>query len=236
MKEYLKLFLLLVIPLTAYSWHEDVLHLKEKTETVEIIAEPVDTVPVVHLNRGPHRILLMGDSMIEFMSRRFDDYCLSNGHEGHSVVWYSSSTKLWAESDTLQHFIRKYKPEFIIMSLGSNEQFVRDLDRRDKYIKKIVSKFGETPFVWICPPSWKPDTGIDSLIHLNVGEKRFFDSRRLVLPRASDNVHPNRTGAAMWMDSIAVWLMDSTATAYPLEMHYPDTVAKKHNLTLLQPM
>lgn len=233
MKEYLKLALFLLVPLGIYLWHTDAFCREESDSPVPV--EQEDTVEVVHLNRGPHNVMLLGDSMIEFMCRRLDDYCFSNGHTVHSIVWYSSSTKVWAESDTLEYFMRKYKPDFIMISLGSNEQFVRDLDKRDRYIRQMLEKVGDTPYIWICPPSWKQDTGIDSLILKNVGPKRFFDSRKLVLARGKDHIHPNREAAAQWMDAIAAWLCDSTATAYPLEMYYPDTVAKKRSLTVLQP-
>ena len=101
-----------------------------------------------------------------------------------------------------------------------NELFVRDLSKREKYIDIIVKRIGDRPFLWIGPPNWKKDTGINDLIRQRVGEGRFFDSRELELDRAEDNMHPTRSAAALWMDTIAVWLSSSKAR-HPLKMDRP---------------
>ena len=183
------------------------------------------------------RILFVGDSMLETLGRRAADYALQNGHEIETVVWYSSNSKLWSETDTLQYFIRKHKPTFIMICLCGNELFVRDLDNRDRYIKRIVKKIGKTPFVWISPPNWKDDTGINELILKNVGRERYFDSThyRGRMARKRDHAHPTQEAANWWMDSIALW-MNSLETAHPIRMARPDTVARIKHMTLLQPV
>jgi hypothetical protein len=110
--------------------------------------------------------------------------------------------------------------------LCSNELFVRDLDDRDTYIKQIVRKIGDTPFVWISPPNWKEDTGINELIISNVGTNRYFDSRHLELKRGRDKVHPTFDAAEGWMDTVAVW-MNSPQTAHPIRMDKPAEKRKR---------
>ena len=165
-------------------------------------------------------ILLFGDSMLEGLTRRLDDYTAANGYQLHTVIWYSSSTETWATTATLEHYIAQYHPSYFLLCLGSNELFVNDLDQRDQYIKTLEQKMGDKPFVWIGPPNWKEDTGIDQLICDNVGKGAYFDSSRLNLTRGKDGRHPTFSAAAGWADLIAKW-MSSSQCDHPIKMDRP---------------
>ena len=181
-------------------------------------------------------ILFLGDSMAEGLIRRMADYAQENGHNLSGIIWYNSTTKLWATSDTLHFFIRKYQPTFFVVCMGGNEQFLRDPSNREEYIHKIIGTFGNTPYIWIGVPSWKEDTGLNNLIQKCVGEKRFFDSRSLSLKRGSDRIHPTFGAASLWMDSIATWMRSPNAQ-HPIKMLEPTNKAtKKYPLHLLQPV
>lgn len=173
------------------------------------------------------RILLFGDSMVEGLSRRLKYYAAENGHELLNVIWYSSSTKIWAQRDTLAHFIRQFQPTYFMVCLGGNELFVRDLDKREEYIRTIIDKMGNSPFVWIGPPNWKEDTGINELFKNNAGERRFFPSKDLIFERASDGAHPTQAASNIWMDSVAVWV--ARRSCHPIRMEVPtrDTITGK---------
>ena len=179
-------------------------------------------------------ILFFGDSMLEGLGRRFGDYAGFNGHVLHNVIWYSSSSKQWGTTRTLEHFIELYHPTFIVVCLCSNELFVRDLDKRNQYIQTLVQKIGDIPFVWISPPNWKKDTGINTLIVKNVGKERYFDSTHLTLERISDHAHPTMKAAAEWFDLVAKW-MSSNETAHPIVMRTPDKRYKAASTVLLSP-
>ncbi len=255
MKAYIKIILILLIPLgliVGYSlwggdWGMRKIKLPKWTEEIRFfdfaqndskaniqndtlpichpersVTEPQDTVA---LDTANQRILFIGDSMLEGLSRRLCDYCMENGHELTTVIWYSSTSQQWAETDTLEHFMRKTDPTFIFVCLCSNELFVRDLDERDKWLKEIVGKMGDTPFVWVSPPNWREDTGINDLIIKNVGTKRYFDSRNLTLRRGRDKVHPTFKAAEAWMDSIAVWVTEKSA--HPIKLETPKTKRKR---------
>ena len=178
--------------------------------------------------------LFIGDSMLEGLSRRFDDYAGYNGHTLHTVIWYSSSSEKWGTTHTLEHFISKYHPTFIVVCLCSNELFVHDLDKRDQYIQSIVKKIGNIPFIWISPPNWKEDTGINELIIKNVGKNRYFDSTHLTLERRKDHAHPTSKAAAEWFDLVAKW-MSGKETAHPVIMQTPDKDYKVASVVILQP-
>jgi len=182
------------------------------------------------------RVMIFGDSMLEWLSKRLCDYTMENGYDFTSVLWYSSSTKLWAETDTLEYFLNRIKPDYILLCLGSNELFVRDLAKREKYISTIVQRISDKPFVWISPPNWKPDSGINDLIIQAVGPDRYFDSRNLELERASDHAHPTRAAAAIWADTIASWL-SSSAPRTPLPMNPPtEQRTRKYHQIMLKPV
>lgn len=166
------------------------------------------------------RILLIGDSMNEGITRRFSAWCENSGHELHTVIWYGSSTKSWASSNRIKLYIKKIHPTYIIISLGSNELFVKDAVERAKYIRSITEAVGTSPYVWIGPPNWKEDTGINAAIAREVGSGRFYESRNLTLERGKDHRHPTMASAAAWTDSVASWL-SSGKTAHPIRLTRP---------------
>ena len=179
------------------------------------------------------RILFFGDSMAEGLVRRMADYAQENGYDLARVIWYNSTTRLWAKSDTLQHYIRKYRPTFFMVCLGGNEQFLKMPQEREAYVREIINRMEGKPFVWIGIPTWKGDTGFNNMVLQCVGEERYFNSRRLTLKRGSDRVHPTFGASSQWMDSIAVWMKDR----YPIQMQKPTHKAThKFPLHLLQPV
>ena len=179
-------------------------------------------------------ILFFGDSMLEGLMHRFYDYAKDNGHSLYTVLWYSSSTERWAETATLDYYLKEIKPSFVVVCLGSNELFVRDLPKRNNYIQTIVSTIGQRPFVWISPPNWKHDTGINQLILDNVGKQRFFDSRQLSLKRGKDGAHPTMKASAEWFDHVAQW-MRSDSTAHPILLDTPKKHYPLHQVVALAP-
>lgn len=186
------------------------------------------------LDTSHQRFLLIGDSMGEYLRLRLNDYCAKNGHSMKSVIWYSSSTEIYGSCDTLSHFIETYNPTYVLLVLGSNELFIRDIkDKRDAYVKHILAEIGDLPYIWIGPPNWKEDTGINDLIVENVGAGHYFESKRLSYVRGSDHAHPVKSSAYMWMDSIAHYLYHGAAHRVVMEM--PDHSISKTPPTVLIP-
>ncbi len=182
------------------------------------------------------RILIIGDSMVEGIMWRLKSYCLFNGHDLKPVIWYSSSTKWYGEYDTLAYFINEYNPTYIMLVIGGNELFIPDIiEQRSPYVQRIQEMIGDKKYIWIGPPNWKKDTGINDLILKHVGEGRYFPSKNLTYKRLRDGAHPTRESASMWMDSIASWIENKSL--YPIRLSIPDTVYKvTPKATLLQPL
>jgi hypothetical protein len=187
---------------------------KSEDETVD---SPVDSTSKY--------ILLCGDSMTEQMRFAWEEYAKKNGHRLMTCTWYSSSTVAWSESNRLSILIKEYKPDIIIFTVGSNELFIPNVEKREKYIKDIILEADTTniPFVWIGPPNWKDDSGINEIIKKNLGKNRFYYSGhfRKRLARGKDGAHPTREAAAIWTDSIAIWFSTESAYRKKLILNHP---------------
>jgi len=255
MKAYLKLIGILLLPLAFVIWYAnspvqipppewklskmkaltpnpDTEEVNRKTSETSMTSETSKTSDSITASlpslpdSSAQRILFFGDSMVEGLLRRMNSYAYANGHTITNVVWYSSTTEIWAKTDTLRYFINKVKPTFAMISIGANEQFLKDAGSREPRIRQILKALGDTPFVWIGVPAWKEDTGINDLTQRVVGKSRYFDSRGLTLMRGRDHMHPTFSAACEWMDSVAVW-MASPKTAHPIRMDKP-TDGEKH--------
>lgn len=177
----------------------------------------------VEVDSVPKTILLFGDSMTLNLAHRLSKYAWQNGHNLHSINWDSSNTKIWAETDTLSHYIEKFKPDYIFISLGSNEVYFKNPDKRMPYVKKILAKIGDIPYVWIGPPNWNEDTKINDMLESTCAPGSFFRSQGMSFKRKKDNIHPTRESSAQWMDSIMRWLPKS---AHPILANLPSDTLK----------
>lgn len=186
------------------------------------LIEEADTVQMADIeiktDSLPQSIFIFGDSMTHNLGLRLAQYAKYNGHTIHTVNWDSSNTKIWGESDTLAYFIKKYRPTQIFIALGSNELLLPKPETRKEYIKKILSVIDTIPYVWIGPPNWKEDTGINKLLASECKRGSFFLSDGMEFQRGPDKVHPTRRSAALWMDSIMRWMPNSY---HPIVMDLP---------------
>lgn len=203
------------------------------------LADSVPPSPFpVPVDTASKTILFFGDSMLEGLSPRLAAYCEKNGHKLYTVIWYSSTTQVWGDCDTLSVFIRRYKPDYIIACLGANELFVRDIkQKRVKPFEHLMGEIGDRPLLWIGPPNWKEDTGINEFIEERLMPGQFFLSDGMSFDRKSDGAHPTARSAREWMDSVVRWMPGHCA--HPIRMERPDstvTSGRASRVTLLQPV
>lgn len=166
-------------------------------------------------------ILFIGDSMLDGLYPRLAAYADKNGHTLYCVIWYSSTSEIWGNSDKLKKYIAQVNPTYIFICLGANELFVKDIaQKRDKYVKKMLADIGDIPYVWIGPPNWKEDTGINDLIASNAGTGHYFMSKDMKFPRMKDGAHPTHEAAIGWMDSVVRWM--PAHSAHPIRLEVPD--------------
>lgn len=184
----------------------------------------------VQVDTLPKSILLFGDSMTFNLALRLARYAKMNGHTLHAVNWDSSNTKIWADCDTLDYYIRKYEVDYIFISLGSNELYFKRPDSRLPYVRQILEKIGEIPYVWIGPPNWKDDTGINDMLQANCAPGAFFRSAGMEFKRKKDKIHPTRDASALWVDSIMRWMPKSR---HPIRAEFPSDSLGKVNANVI---
>jgi len=169
----------------------------------EIIIQPYDfPYPV---NDSIKRILFVGDSQLENLRKPVRKRLMDNDYQlVASVIWYGSTTKQWANTDTLAFFISKYKPDFVLIALGLNEVHAKDLERRKKYAQTIKSNLEQRklPFYYIGPAFWMKDKGITTVLQETFGEL-FYPSHLLPLDRSTDGKHPSKDAAIVWFEKVA---------------------------------
>ena len=180
-------------------------------------------------------ILFIGDSMLEGLAPRLASYCDKNGHTLVEVIWYSSSTLCWGQTARLTELINKYHPNYIFVCLGANELYVPDIKKaRRPYLKKILAEIGDIPYVWIGPPNWDEDTGINDLLAQELDKGCFYLSANDKFERSRDGAHPTRASAHKWMDRVVKWI--GANGAHPISLDYPgEGVARASRIVIYQP-
>lgn len=187
-----------------------------------------DTVPeiiketVISPDTTVRSVLIFGDSMTHNLGMSIAKYGSKNNYKVTSVSWESSSILAWANSDKISQYIAMSKPDFIFISLGSNEVGLKNFEARIPQIKKIIDKIGDIPYIWVGPPLWKKDDGLYPLIEKNIGDGRFFSTGNLELERGPDHVHPTRKGADTWADTLMRWQLKGF---HPLLAEKPDSTS-----------
>ena len=219
-KEY---FLALTIP--------DKQPLKKKRKPKKKINLPPKIIP----DTSSQRILIIGDSMLEGLGPRLNDYCEENNHTLGQIVWYSSNSKWYGSCDTIPHFIERFKPTYIILAIGSGDILAYNaIIERKPYVEKILEQVKGYKYIWVGPPNWREDSGINELIKNSVKEGTFFLSKDLSFERVSDGVHPTRESASKWMDTIASFIMNKSSN--PIMLKIPKKKAEKRpSIFMLSP-
>jgi hypothetical protein len=204
-------------------------------EANDIAVDSVAKIEVKNeIDSTAQNILLIGDSMTYNLAIRLAQYAKQNGHQLHAINWDSSSTITWANTDTLDYYIHEYKPTYIFISLGANELYLKHPESRKPEVRKILQKIGDIPYVWIGPPNWKEDSGINDMIAQEVRPGSFFKSAGMNFKRKKDKIHPTRESSAVWMDSIMHWMPNSS---HPFLAETPsDSIGKvTPNVIFLKP-
>ena len=179
------------------------------------------TPKIVETDTTAKRILFVGDSMLDGLYPRLAAYADRNGHELYAVIWYSSTSEVWGKSDKLKGYIARLNPDYIFICLGANELFVKDIEKkRTQYVRNILNDIGEIPYLWIGPPNWKEDTGINDMLAKNTSKGSFFLSDGMHFERKKDGAHPTSASADKWMDSVVRWMPANSS--HPIRLEIPE--------------
>ncbi|MFO0613342.1 MAG: hypothetical protein U0414_12175 [Polyangiaceae bacterium] len=159
---------------------------------------------------GAEKVLVLGDSMVEVLSPSLNAYAVANGHELVPAIWYGSTTAAWARSPELPRLLREVDPTLVIVVLGASELTARDVATHAPFIRAIEKRVGARDLVWVGPPNWRADSGINDLLEAELGADRFFRSEHLELTRKRDGIHPDAAGGRAWTEALVEWLARSS--------------------------
>lgn len=218
------------------SFAQDLFSTSESEKDSAATAEAAPAKPArAPMDTTSQVILFIGDSMLEGLGPRLAAYASENGHTLINVIWYSSSTEIWGSTTKVQEYINQFHPTYIFVCLGTNELFVSDIKhKRQRYLDNILAQIGDIPYVWIGPPNWKPDTGINEMLQASCAPGSFFLSNGQQFTRASDGAHPTRSSAAAWCDRVCSWVM--TTGAHPIKLNRPTAARARCRTLVLQPV
>lgn len=181
-----------------------------------------------------HNVLVFGDSMTHHLAMSIAKYGTKNNYKVTGVTWESSSIPGWSNSGKIEKYLKEVKPDFVIISLGSNEMELKHFERRLPDVEKIVAKLDSLPFVWVGPPLWKEDKGVYKMLEKGLPKGVLFKVENLDIPRGPDHVHPTKRGADIWADTLMRWIKQSP---HPILTELPDsgTTTKGHKFIYLHP-
>ena len=192
----------------------------QQGKTVDNV-DPADDVEAT----ANHRILAVGDEMLETIGPRLYNYACANGYSIFTEIWQGSKAENWAYTTELPRLIKKLKPTYVIVCLGTHDLAAANPSGSAAAVGEMLREIGDIPMVWIGPlemKSLQKDPGVVDMLRQQVGANRFFNSYNLRVAR-EDEVHPTAEGGERWMDEVAKW-MSSLETATPIAMN-PPTVA-----------
>jgi hypothetical protein len=186
------------------------------------------------LDSTKQRILLMGDSECGGLCYQLNDYCIQNGHKlVASIVWNSASIFNFAYSDTVTKIIQKYKPTYIMIVVGLNELYARDIPKRKKAAQILAKKIEGIPYTWVGPANFTEDRGINKAFYESAQSGTFYLSKKLIIPKGGDKRHPSIKGYRIWMDSLAVWMQNDAKYKITLTAPVKRNKAYKSKLIIL---
>jgi len=153
-------------------------------------------------------VLQIGDSFAAALGMELGK--LLKGAGLRTALEYKTASYIpnWSYEGDVPKFVSRYRPDLVLITLGANELEIPKPVDRIKSIKHLVSTLGGRPCVWVAPPLWKPDTGLQQVIRDNVAPCRYLDSNALVhdLPRGHDKIHPSLEGRQIWAKIVFDWL------------------------------
>ncbi|MFN9940086.1 MAG: hypothetical protein ACK56I_11505, partial [bacterium] len=109
-----------------------------------------DYSKIVKSDSSHQRVLFMGDSQAGGLLSLFNDYCVENGHELVAThIWNSAQIFNYGYSTKADELIKQFQPTLIVIVLGLNEMYARDIPKRTQAANLLRSKLGDIPYLWI---------------------------------------------------------------------------------------
>lgn len=154
-------------------------------------------------------VLHIGDSFAAALGRPLNRELTARGIRG--VLEFETSTYIatWAIAKPIRRYLRRHRPDLVLITLGANELGAAHLERRAPLVRKLVRSLGDRPCVWIAPALWegtRPD--LLRVIEENCAPCAYLETNDLGvdIERTSDGIHPTREGGIRWAAAVIEWL------------------------------
>lgn len=153
-------------------------------------------------------VLHIGDSMAGALGVELNHEL--KRHKVKGILRFQTASYIpgWAWGKELPLYIAQFKPDLVLITLGTNEVKILDPSQRIPLIKRIVRQLGGRPCVWVAPPVWAPEKGLYQVIHDNIAPCRYMDTQAVYpdMPRLKDKIHPTIPARAVWAKRVVEWL------------------------------
>lgn len=175
-------------------------------------------VGLVRAFRGPRiepgttRLLLIGDSLAEGLGPPLRAMAGEANVQFSKLARGGTRIEQWAGSQKLVERIETFKPTMILVSLGTNDEYLTGTDvaaRQAPHLEQLLTRLraGGAEVVWIGPPRLPVATkGVVALLRRTIPKSHYFPSERLTIPRGPDALHPTLKGYVGWAGAIWRWL------------------------------
>lgn len=163
------------------------------------------------------KVFLLGDSLGVGLSRPLKALASDHQVEFKSLTKQGTRIDSWSDNDALFRALSLYKPDLILISLGTNDEYMKlDAYQRQKpRIEKLLSRLRVySPVAWVGPPKlpssgpykWIKSNGALRLIREKVPSNFYYPSEKLEIQRAPDQLHATVRGYAVWAQQIWNWI------------------------------
>ncbi len=176
--------------------------------SVPLLPEVDDIYPTVP-DWAHARILHIGDSHV---SRGFtaglSRHLRRAGAQYQPEGWIGSRTKSWVISGKVRRLLESYRPNVVIVTLGTNDMVDKKPAGHVSWIRALVDKIEPRTCYWVGPPPLLEDAhDYNDLLREEVSPCRFFDSRVLEVRRKPRGVfHLSRHEGEVWAELIWKWM------------------------------
>lgn len=161
--------------------------------------------------RAGMKVFIVGDSLAVGLRRPLSSLATDHKVAFEWMAIQGTRIDQWANNQALFAALDRFKPDLILVSLGTNDEYMQ-LDAREKqrpHITKLLRELrSRAPVAWIGPPKL-PKTGTNGailLIQENVPSSHYYPSQKLEIPRGGDKLHPTTAGYAGWAAKIWSWI------------------------------
>jgi acyl-CoA thioesterase-1 len=189
------------------------------------VSTPADFDAAVRTLKTRYKTVLhLGDSEVGFgggltkaLQRRFE----ARGIRFFSNSLTSAGIQSYEHEERLPRMVKLYKPELVLLNLGTNNLSVPHPDVLAASIRNIAKKLSTDgrECIWIGPPhlraATKSEAAMTKVIEENVAPCKYFDSSQLELQMQSDRIHPTDKGGDVWADQLWRFILIAEAPRGP---------------------